>query len=1384
MSENNHSRLSKSYLIGLILSCVFVLAAGVWQMSRIANLADQYAREKLLMTAASLTQTITPEVITALSFSEADRQNPLFQRLNRQFAAASEHLGLAGVFTVIRREGQFVFGPGSCHEGEGIRKDSMPGTPYFKPPPQMANAFVTCQPQVTPFYSDEYGTFISVFVPIIEPQTGEAVLTVGIDLHVKQWQRLIRYARNVPLFFTLLILFLLATGFSAIALRTRLSEPSRWRLRYAEAFLCAAVMLTLTVATVWRVWFGETHGRETSFAALAQQQASSITQELCGMQSRLGSLRQMFKANGNVSREAFASYAASFTSDYAVQAALWAPAVASNAVTRFEAETRASGLPDYRVWQTREQGMRVPATGRPVFYPVRYIEPQNRYGQALGYDLGSESVRTAALQKALRTSLMTATSPEKIFSLTNHPFGFLAIHATAAQTQTGVVAIAIRADSLVSIPMYRALPSQGLTTDLFQLTDRQTPLFLATSAHSHPTDPPCWTEHDEGLHFKAPIFVFGRTYAVVIHVSPAWLSAHTLRDTTTVAIAGLLLSTLLTAFVVFLSNRRIALEREVGNRIAELKVARDNLQNILSAAPVAMMVVDRDTRILTANGRAEHLFQSHACDCMNRECGVFLNCAHRHNDPRGCGYSRDCANCPLRRAISSVADGGANVYDCHMETHVESAGKTKTFHLRFSVAPVLINNRQRIIVAIHDITSWYRTEQLYQTLFSEMHYGFTLSELIIGGQQNPIDFEWRAANPACERITGIPVKFLKGKTVLKTFPDFPPDLIAAYTRVVQTGEASHFSFFFPNLGKHLEGTLFRPAPGQVACIFDDVTDRKRIEEQARSSAEETNRLLNETRAAQHDLMIAVEEQKCADEALIHERNLLYALMDNLPDRIYFKDTESRFQKISKAHAVSLGLASPEDAVGKTDADFKPANEAERTRATEQAIIKTGQPLLGQVEQKQTADGKTQWVSASKAPIKDQAGRVVGIVGISRDITHEIELQQQLQQASKMDAIGRLAGGVAHDFNNLLQAILGFTEILIAGVCEQDPQYDDLKQIERAAKRAADLTHQLLAFSRKQLVQPQVLDLNHIIVSTEKMLRRLLGEDIEIVQLLDPNTQPICADPNQIEQIIINLAVNSRDAIQNGGRISFTTGTVELTSADIDMIPESLTGTFTCLSVSDTGTGISQEQLSHLFEPFFTTKSQGKGTGLGLSVIYGIVKQNGGWINVYSQLGQGTTFKVYLPVYQSSGTSSPLTRHAPDTPPPPPETLPGLGKTILLVEDEIGVRSLATLVLQSSGFKVTACEDAQSAKTVFTRTPNQFDLLFSDVVLPGQNGIELAIELHGMRPELPVLLCSGYADDRVRWASIEKEGFRFITKPYPTATLLRAVHEALQTVKKA
>ena len=521
--------------------------------------------------------------------------------------------------------------------------------------------------------------------------------------------------------------------------------------------------------------------------------------------------------------------------------------------------------------------------------------------------------------------------------------------------------------------------------------------------------------------------------------------------------------------------------------------------------------------------------------------------------------------------------------------------------------------------------------------------------------------------------------------------------------------------------------------------------------------------------------IDISEAKLADEALTNERNLLYALMDNLPDRVFFKDTQSRFTKISKAHAVSLGLKEPGEAVGKTDADFKPHEVADQTHDEERLLLETGRPVIAKVEKRTKGDGQIQWHSIVKAPIRDRDGRVTGLVGISRDITQEIELQQQLQQALKMDAIGRLAGGVAHDFNNLLQAILGFTELLLEQADRQSTQYTDLKEIEKAARRAADLTRQLLAFSRKQLIEPRVLDLNHSILATEKMLRRVLGENIRIETELAPDLQRIRADHGQVDQIVLNLAVNAQDAMPNGGMLHIATSMILLNAEDSTSIPEARLGEFVCLAVSDTGRGMNADVLPHIFEPFFTTKGLGKGTGLGLAVIYGIVKQHGGWINVYSQLGIGTTFKVYFPVFHGDGDGQPSLQHME---PASAEEVQGKGERILLVEDEAGVRNLATQVLQTSGYTVTACASAEEALTVFDREQGNFDLLFSDVVLPNQNGIDLVDLIQARKPGLPALLCSGYTDSRSRWHVIEERNIPFIQKPYPSAALLNAFRRVL------
>lgn len=411
------------------------------------------------------------------------------------------------------------------------------------------------------------------------------------------------------------------------------------------------------------------------------------------------------------------------------------------------------------------------------------------------------------------------------------------------------------------------------------------------------------------------------------------------------------------------------------------------------------------------------------------------------------------------------------------------------------------------------------------------------------------------------------------------------------------------------------------------------------------------------------------------------------------------------------------------------------------------------------------------------PVRDMRGQVGHFIAIKQDVTARRELEDSLRQSQKMESIGRLAGGIAHDFNNILQTILGFSELLQAVTPVTDGRRGDLKEIHKAASRAAELTQQLLAFSRRQTLLPRVLDLNHMLADSEKMLRRLLGEDVQLVLQLAPKLHRTQADPGQITQIIMNLAINARDAMPNGGRLTMSTGNAEFDERDLSALPDAQPGYYVCLAVSDTGCGMSPEVQQHIFEPFYTTKSLGKGTGLGLAVIYGIVKQSNGWIHVYSQEGQGTTFKIYLRAQLVEGGKPAALRTQARV-----DAQSGHGERILLVEDEDGVRNLAHRVCVGAGYAVEACASLLEARQIWEREAGRFDLLFSDVVLTDGSGVELAAQILAQHPQLPVLLCSGYSDERSRWSAIAEKNHHFLQKPYSIGTLLEAIRQSLDGVK--
>ncbi len=416
------------------------------------------------------------------------------------------------------------------------------------------------------------------------------------------------------------------------------------------------------------------------------------------------------------------------------------------------------------------------------------------------------------------------------------------------------------------------------------------------------------------------------------------------------------------------------------------------------------------------------------------------------------------------------------------------------------------------------------------------------------------------------------------------------------------------------------------------------------------------------------------------------------------------------------------------------------------------------------------DGSLYHEDASISSVRDSAGAITSYVAVKRDVTARIALEAQFLQAQKMEAIGRLAGGVAHDFNNVLSVILSYADLIREDLEPNEPMRADIAEIRTAALHAATLTRQLLAFSRQQVLQPRVLNLNDSLAATEKMIRRLLGADIEVTMLPEPALENVLADPGQIEQILMNLAVNARDAMSDGGKLTIETANVTLDESYAGTHGEVRPGSYVALAVSDTGIGMPQETLARIFEPFFTTKEKDRGTGLGLATVFGIVKQSGGHIFVYSEPGQGTTFKIYLP--KVSGAVA-------EPPPLEPGAAPARGSaTILLVEDDDQLRVVARNTLRRQGYVVLDAPNAGEALLICEQHPANIDLLLTDVVLPRMSGRQLAERLALLRPAMKVLYMSGHTDQAILQHGIIDTGAAFLQKPFTPASLTRKVREVL------
>jgi signal transduction histidine kinase/ActR/RegA family two-component response regulator len=402
------------------------------------------------------------------------------------------------------------------------------------------------------------------------------------------------------------------------------------------------------------------------------------------------------------------------------------------------------------------------------------------------------------------------------------------------------------------------------------------------------------------------------------------------------------------------------------------------------------------------------------------------------------------------------------------------------------------------------------------------------------------------------------------------------------------------------------------------------------------------------------------------------------------------------------------------------------------------------------------------------PIRS-AGEIKGVVGVSLVVSEQKRLEEQLRQSQKMEAIGRFAAGIAHDFNNILTGISGYADLLLEDLHTEDPRRDDVQEIQQATLRAAGLTRQLLAFSRKQVLQPKVLSLAAVVENLLPLLRRIIGEDVVLAAQSDPDLGVISADPGQLEQVLLNLVVNSRDAMPEGGELTITTCNVDVeepSSHGKCIVPP---GRYALLAVHDTGTGMTAAVQARIFEPFFTTKPQGKGTGLGLSTVYGIVKQSGGYIAVASEPNCGTTLSVYFPRVESPITLS-ATSSARES--------PRGTETILVVEDQDMVRALTGRVLEGSGYRILSAANGKDALEVASAYTGHIDMMVSDVIMPGMSGRELGLLLHAARPDMKVLFLSGYPDESIVRHGVLEPGVAFLQKPFAPDVLVQRVREEL------
>lgn len=770
-----------------------------------------------------------------------------------------------------------------------------------------------------------------------------------------------------------------------------------------------------------------------------------------------------------------------------------------------------------------------------------------------------------------------------------------------------------------------------------------------------------------------------------------------------------------------------ALRREVTERKRfedELRRSEHFLSAVLGALPSRVAVLDEKGTIIAVNTAWERSVGSDSLGSLVSGLGA--------------NYLAACESAVAAGSEEAAAllAGVRQMLSGELETFAQEYPSDKGYWHALRITAFDSAGHRRLVLLLEDISQRKEAED---ALLQSMHRTQLVLDSAVDGIITIDDRGLiESMNPAAEHIFGYSADELLGRNIKALMP--PPyegehdDYIRHY---LSTGERKIIGIGREVVGRRKDGSTF---PMDLAVSEFHLGGKRSFMGSVRD----------------------ITDRKEVDEALRRERDFAESLVETAQAIVLVLDTHGRILRFNRYLEEISGFRL-DDVRGHDWFDtFLPEAERGPQRGLFAELL-AGRPRGERSGPIVTRSGGERQIEWAETTLEAADGSVVGVLWTGQDVTDRIDLEAQLRHVQKMEAIGRLAGGVAHDFNTLLGAIIGYSEILLDKLDEGDSRRQGVEQIYRGAQRGAGLTRQLLAFSRRQVLQPKVVDLNGVVADMDNMIRRLIGENIELEYELDAELWTVEVDTGQIEQVVMNLVVNAADALSARGWIVLATANRPGIGGGADQV---------ALVVRDNGCGMDEAVRSRVFDPFFTTKEQGKGTGLGLSTVYGIVRQSGGSITVESELGQGTTFEVVLPRVEGKAESSAIE-------PPAPVQNRG-SETVLLVEDDEMFRELLTDVLEASGYQVLAASEPQMALELCSRETTAPQMLISDLVMPGMSGTDLAQQLVEQHPEMRVLLMSGYSDEALEDRGVLASGHAFLQKPFSTRDFIRTVHKVLET----